>query len=185
MLHVRERISLVHSARIQASYIQPSFLEKLETFREGLTHSLRNRVLLQPSGDEWTNWNVFLRFAHRFADAKLISRNLPKVVEKATVSAPTATPKTVSAVKGPAKSQANKRALPSANQPPEKKKNQPRFDLIQRICRDEKRCPNCFEPAHGPTKCDRADAEVKIHNFANRLKQYKVKSGQSSAQPSV
>lgn len=171
----------------QASYVQPSFREKIETFQEGLTHSLRNRVLLHPSGDDWNDWNVFLKFAHRFADAELISRNLPRVADKTTGTASAQpTKQTTQVDKGKGKATA-KRTLAKPTQPTGKKPatTNARWELIKKICRDESRCTTCLQPAHGGGDCERRDAEAVLPNFASRLQAYRAKNGASSAKPAA
>ena len=67
--------SYVVAFETQAGFIQPSLAERIEIFRDGLTTHLQTRVLLTPEGFEWTDWQQFLKFARRFADADLAEKS--------------------------------------------------------------------------------------------------------------
>ena len=64
----------------QAAYVQPGTKERLEVFMAGLQPGLRSRVLLQPDGTEWQDWESFLTMCKRHADADLKSRDPPAKV---------------------------------------------------------------------------------------------------------
>ena len=145
----------------QTAYVLPSPAEKLEVFMSGLNHGLRNRVVCQPDGTEWLDWESILKACKRFADADLRSRELPSKVFTMAASAAVATASSskrlTASEKGKQKKQktSHPAAGPSAVAKPvpaaggsSSRTSSARAEVIKSMSKAKGLCSNCLEKRH-------------------------------------